>query len=55
MKRFWKWLTRNWWVVRRGRWPYRTGYCTYNLRKRMVLDTGLTKTEARQICRELNA
>lgn len=42
------------WVVRRTIWPYRDGYGTYCPRKRMVLDTGLTKEQAIAACRELN-
>ena len=55
MKRFWKWLIGDWWVVRRCTWPYQEGYATFNKYKNTVLDTGITKQEAEEICKELNA
>lgn len=42
------------WVVRKCKYPYPEGYGTYNWAKKMILDTGLTKEEAKVICKELN-
>ena len=42
------------WVVKKCGFPYAQGYATYNWKKKMILDTGLTKEEAKAICRELN-
>lgn len=54
MKRFIKWLIRDWWVVRRCYFPYPEGYATYNTFRKTVLDTGLSKIEAEKTCNELN-
>ncbi len=50
----WRFVTLDWWVVRACAFPYPKGYGTYNIRRRMVLDTGLTKEYAAEICREMN-
>lgn len=50
-----KWLQDDLWVVRRCEFPYPKGYATYLPSQRTVLDTGLTKKEAHEICDELNA
>ena len=42
------------WVVKKYGFPYAHGYATYNWKKKMILDTGLSKEEAKAICRELN-
>jgi len=42
------------WEVRRCAWPYPEGYATYNPRSRTILDTGLTHSHAKAICKELN-
>lgn len=55
MKRLWRRLIGNWWVVRRSLWPYRGKYSTYNGYKRCILDTGLTRERAQQICDAMNA
>jgi hypothetical protein len=44
---------KEWTVVKCG-WPYPDGYATINKSKNMILDTGLTKEHAEQICEELN-
>ena len=49
-----KWMMDDFWVVRRCEFPYPKGYATYLPSKKMVLDTGLTKEDAEEICRELN-
>jgi len=54
MKNFFKRLIGNWWVVRKCGFPYKKGYATYNKFKNTILDTGLTKEQANQICDELN-
>lgn len=53
IKRFFKFVVRDWWVVKRGCFPY-SGYCTYNPLRRMILDTGLTKEHAQEICNNMN-
>lgn len=53
-KRQVKRLSGNWWEVRACGFPFESGYATYNPVKNMVLDTGLTKERAQQICDELN-
>ena len=42
------------WEVIRTIWPYKHGYGTINKKKKMVLDTGLSKEEAVSRCKELN-
>lgn len=44
------------WRVRKATWPYPEGYCTYKKvgGQITVLDTGLTKEQAKEICKELN-
>ena len=46
--------SRNHWVVRKCGWPFKPGYATYNPKRRMILDTGLSKEQAQQLCAELN-
>jgi hypothetical protein len=38
------------WEVRRTIWPYRDGYGVYNQARRTLLEHGLTKERAQQIC-----
>ena len=54
VKIIFKWIIRDWWVVRKGAFPYPEGDLTYNIKKRMVLDIGLNKEEALFICTGLN-
>jgi len=44
------------WKVGRCGWPYPEGYCTYRkiLGRTTILDTGLTKEEALETCKQLN-
>lgn len=42
------------WVVRKCGFPYKEGYATYLPCKKMVLDTGLTKGHAQNLCDKLN-
>lgn len=42
------------WEVRKCLFPYPEGYATYNPFTRTILDTGLTKERAQEICDELN-
>ena len=42
------------WIVKKCGYPYDEGYATYNWKTHTVLDTGLSKEEAKAICRELN-
>jgi len=42
------------WIVKKCGYPYDEGYATYNWKTHTVLDTGLSKEEAKIICRELN-
>jgi hypothetical protein len=42
------------WEVRKTIWPYAEGYGTYHTGKKMVLDTGLTKIRAQELCDKLN-
>jgi hypothetical protein len=51
IKRFFK---INYWMVKKGGFPY-GGYCTYNWKTKTILDTGLPKWQAEEICKELNA
>ncbi len=43
------------WEVRRCLWPYPEGYATYNPATQTILDTGLTKVRAQEICDQLNS
>ena len=54
MMRLFKKMIGSWWVVRECGFPYPDGYATYLPRKKMVLDTGLTKEEAQQVCNHMN-
>jgi hypothetical protein len=54
VKKLFNKLIGNVWVVKQCCFPYPEGYTTYNHYKRTVLDTGLTKEEAKKICDELN-
>lgn len=49
-----RFLKPKYWVVKKCGFPYAEGYATYNWKKKMILDTGLSKEEAKAICRELN-
>ena len=49
-----KWIIGDWWVVRKCQFPYPCGYATYNSFRRTVLDTGLSKNQAEEICKQLN-
>ena len=44
-----------WWEPIRCIWPYPEGYAVHCKRKNTVLDTGLTRARAQEICDELNA
>ena len=52
--RIWRWCIGDWWVVRRGAWPYH-GWCTYNRYRNTILDTGITEKRAKEIRREMNS
>jgi hypothetical protein len=54
MKRLWRWIIGDWWTVKACGWPFPSGYATYNRHRRTILDTGLTKEHAKDICRQLN-
>ena len=54
VRRCWKRIIGDWWVVRRCGWPYPKGYATYNSFRDTILDTNLTKEHAQRICDELN-
>ena len=54
MNKLWKKLWGTWWMPVRCGFPYPEGYATFNKRKNIVLDTGLSKTEAQRLCDELN-
>jgi hypothetical protein len=54
LRSWWGQLIHGRWVVRRTIWPYRDGWGTYCPRKNMVLDTGLSKERATELCKELN-
>lgn len=45
-----RWLIRDWWVVRRTCFPFDSGYGTENPARNMMLDSGLTKEEAQARC-----
>jgi len=49
-----RWLVGDWWVVRKCKFPFPKGYATYNRKRKMILDTGLTKLMAKETCKELN-
>lgn len=57
MKRLLKRLFCAQWKVARSGWPYPEGYCTYKRSwgRTTILDTGLTKQQAEEACRELNS
>jgi len=50
IKRFFK---INYWMVKKGGFIH-GGYCTYNWKTKTILDTGLLKWQAEEICKELN-
>lgn len=54
LKMLWHWITKGRWSVVRTGWPYEPGYGTYCKRRSMLLDTGLSREEARRLARELN-
>jgi hypothetical protein len=47
-------LTRNRWEIRRCLWPFPEGYATFNPGTNTILDTGLTKQRAQEICDQMN-
>lgn len=49
-----KWLVGDKWILVRTIWPYPEGYGTYNKFRRTLLDSGLTKLEAIETCKDLN-
>lgn len=49
-----KWLSNDWWIAKNLGFPYLGGWVVYNPKKGTVLETGLNKTYAKLICRELN-
>lgn len=55
MKRLWRWIIGDWWVVKRSGWPYPDGWATYNRKRCMILDTGLSREKALEECARLNA
>lgn len=54
MKKFWKWLIGDWWEVRACGWPYSDGFATFNRYRHCILDTGLTRERAQEICDAMN-
>ena len=54
IKKILKRILNNRWIVRSCRFPYPEGYATYNPFRKIILDTGLTKKQAEQICEEMN-
>lgn len=54
LKILFKRLSGNWWVVRRSLFPFPEGYATYNPLKDTILDTGLTKQNAIDLCKKYN-
>jgi len=56
MLKFIKRLFRSRWRVCRTGFPYTYGYGTYKktIRGKILLDSGLTKEEAKAACKELN-
>jgi hypothetical protein len=49
-----KWFQNDWWIAENFGFPYPEGWAVFNPKKGTILDTGLGKTQARLICRELN-
>ena len=54
IKKILKWLMYDKWIAIPCRFPYPEGYATYNPSIRTILDTGLTKEQAEQICEKMN-
>ena len=54
LRALWHWVVKGRWSVVRCGWPYGSGYGTYCRRRRILLDTGLSREEARRLARELN-
>ena len=54
IRKIWKWLVGDKWVVVRTVWPYPNGYGTMNEYRNMLADAGLTKEHAQSICDEMN-
>lgn len=54
LKRIWKRITGDYWTVKRCRYPFPEGYATYNRKRNMILDTGLSLEQAKATCAELN-
>ena len=42
------------WIVCRTIWPYPEGYGVISKNKRIIIDTGLSKEEAQNVCDEMN-
>ena len=42
------------WEVVRTIWPYEDGYGVLSVDRRVIVDTGLSKEEARSICDQMN-
>ena len=42
------------WEVRRTIWPYPDGWGVYNPTTHTILETGISQTQAQQICDRLN-
>lgn len=47
-------LVGNKWIVVETKFPYDEGYGTYNKFLNTLLDSGLTKLDAEELCKELN-
>jgi len=54
LKRIFKFIVCDRWIVVRSKWPYPAGYATYNPYKKTYLDFVKNKSYAKQICEELN-
>lgn len=54
LTRVWKRLIGDWWEIRVCYWPHPRGYATYNPYRKTILDTGLSREQAKEICKELN-
>lgn len=47
-------LIGDWWEVRKCYWPFPEGFATYHPASRTILDTGLSRDAAQDICDKLN-
>lgn len=54
IRRAWRKLTGNWWIVKRTTWPYRPYYAAYNPAKRTVFDGYRTREDSQEECDLLN-